>query len=201
MYGMPLLHEGRPSNLRFNNLLNPPMFDTHDHFLAEYMLMHDAKQVADHFGAVREIDPNAPKIPEEMKKLIGDNTFMIENYFPWALSGTKKVPRNRMMSRPALGNWLYGHLLKICIPYPRPIWSDRPVHAPLNLTALFRLITQMHKVGYPAHWLSNILYGICEHWALESRVHHLVEYLASPSALWGHCTRARLGSAGGDLGV
>ncbi|EQB51950.1 hypothetical protein CGLO_08458 [Colletotrichum gloeosporioides Cg-14] len=68
MYGMPLLHEGRPSNLRFNNLLNPPMFDTHDHFLAEYMLMHDAKQVADHFGAVREIDPNAPKSRRYPKK-------------------------------------------------------------------------------------------------------------------------------------
>jgi hypothetical protein len=66
------------------------------------------------------------------------------------------------MSRPELEHWLYGHLLKICLPHERPVQSDRPVHAPLNITTIFRLATQMHEVGYPAHWLSGILSSICE---------------------------------------
>ncbi|KAF9878329.1 putative tetratricopeptide [Colletotrichum karsti] len=162
LYGGPVLREDRPSNLRFNNLLNPPMFDSHDHFLAEYMLMSDTKQVSDHFGLVREKDANAPAVPEDFMKMLMGNTFMAENYFVWARSGTKRIPSNRMMPRSSLEHWLYGHLLKICLPYPRPTWSDRPVHAPLNLTAFLRIVNRMHEVGYPAHWLSGILSAVCE---------------------------------------
>ena len=39
LIGKPLLRTDRPSNLRFNNLLNPPLFDSSEHFLSEYMLM------------------------------------------------------------------------------------------------------------------------------------------------------------------
>lgn len=66
------------------------------------------------------------------------------------------------MPRSNLEHWLHGHLLKICLPHERPFVSDRPVHAPLNLTAFLRLVARMHEVGYPAHWLSGTLASICE---------------------------------------
>ncbi|KDN67994.1 putative tetratricopeptide [Colletotrichum sublineola] len=160
LHGGPLLREDRPSNLRFNNLLNPPMFETHDQFLTEYMLMHDAKQVADHFGLVKKEETGKPML-DPIAKMIG-NQFMVEDYFVWARSGIKKTPWSRLMARPALEKWLHSHLLKICLPYRRPLWSDRPVHAPLNLTAFFRIVARLHEVGYPAHWLAGVLASICE---------------------------------------
>ncbi|KAG8417378.1 hypothetical protein J3458_004887 [Metarhizium acridum] len=57
--------------------------------------------------------------------------------------------------------WVYSHLLKICLPHPRLVFSNRPVYAPLNLTALIHLVIGMFKVGYPAHWLVRILSCIC----------------------------------------
>ncbi|KZL82187.1 tetratricopeptide-like protein [Colletotrichum incanum] len=160
MYGSPLLRKDRPSNLRFNNLFNPPMFESHEQFLTEYLLMHDAKQVADHFGLVKEKRPG-DVIPNPIAETIG-NRFMTENYFVWARSGIKKTPRARLMTRPTLERWLHSHLLKICLPYRRPLWSDKPVHAPLNLTAFLRLVARMYEVGYPAHWLAGIFTNICE---------------------------------------
>ncbi|KAF5484753.1 hypothetical protein CGCS363_v013958 [Colletotrichum siamense] len=156
--GGPLLRQDRPSNLRFNNLLNPPMFKSHDQFLAEYVLMHDAKEVESNFGVTREKNPNPLDVDEAaLQQMFGGNKFAIEDYFIWAKSSTKTTLSKRLMSRSALERWLYLHLLKICLPYPRPKLSDRPVHAPLNLTTFLRIVGHMHDVGYPAHWLSGVL--------------------------------------------
>ncbi|KAJ0329692.1 hypothetical protein COL922a_012788 [Colletotrichum nupharicola] len=146
--GGPLLRQDRPSNLRFNNLLNPPMFKSHDQFLAEYVLMHDAKQVESNFGVTREKNPNPPEVDEAaLLQMFGGNKFAIEDYFIWAKSSTKTTLSKRLMSRSALERSLYLHLLKICLPYPRPKLSDRPVHAPLNLTTFLRIVGHMHDVG------------------------------------------------------
>lgn len=56
---------------------------------------------------------------------------------------------------------MYGHLLKICLSYPRPIINGQPVYAPLNLTSPIRLMICMFEVGYPAHWLLRIFSCIC----------------------------------------
>ncbi|KAI8277373.1 hypothetical protein K4K56_000728 [Colletotrichum sp. SAR 10_98] len=161
--GGPLLRQHRPSNLRFKNLLNPPMFKSHDQFLAEYVLMHDAKEVESNFGVTREKNPNPPEVDEAaLQQMFGGNKFAIEDYFIWAKSSTKTTLSKRLMSRSALERWLYLHLLKICLPYPRPKLSDRPVHAPLNLTTFLRIVGHMHDVGHPAHWLSGVISSVCE---------------------------------------
>lgn len=67
----------------------------------------------------------------------------------------------RRLSRPALERWLYAHFLKICLPHPRPRYSDAPVHTPLNLTAFLRLVVHLAQIGYPAHWLAGVLTALC----------------------------------------
>ena len=127
--------------------------------------MHNTEQIADHFGLVRENNEAVAALSDEkrnMLEMMGMGTFVAENYFIWGPSAGGRVPRNRLMTKPALEHWLYSHLLKICLPYSRPTLSDRPVMAPLNLTAFFRLVARMHEVGYPAHWLSSILATVCE---------------------------------------
>ncbi|KAK1566219.1 tetratricopeptide [Colletotrichum navitas] len=160
LYGGPLLREDRPSNLRFNNLLNPPMLERHDQFLTEYILVYDAKQVADHFGLVKEQE-TGEAILNPIAKMIG-NQFMTENHFIRARSGAMETQRSRLTTRPALEKWQHSYLLKICVPYRRPLWSDSPVHPPLNSTAFLRIVLRLHEVGYPAHWLADVLASICE---------------------------------------
>ncbi|KAF6802552.1 tetratricopeptide [Colletotrichum sojae] len=157
VYGGPLLREDRPANLRFNNLINPPMFQTHEHFLSEYVLMHDAGQLKDHFGLVREKDPHA--VPGSFTRMMGVTPFMTENYFIWGRSPGARCA-SKLMSRPALEHWLHSYLLKIVLPHRRPLGGDRPVLTPLNLTAFLRLVGMLHGVGYPAHWLSAILASV-----------------------------------------
>lgn len=85
-------------------------------------------------------------------------------YFIWQLQPWKKLPWQKLMGRPQFERWLYGFFLKICLPYPRPViaFDGSPILAPLNLTVFFRLVSHMHEVGYPAHWISAILNTIAE---------------------------------------
>lgn len=154
----PLLREQKQANMQFNNLLNPPMFDSHESFQTEYLLMPHDKQIAAHFAVVRKREPALPGFLDRMMPI---PSFLQENYFIWNAIPAKPLSWGRRMRRQEFETWIYGHLLKICLPYPRPLWSDRPVHAPLNLTMWFRLLERMSEVGYPAHWISSILASTC----------------------------------------
>ncbi|KAH8897458.1 tetratricopeptide [Thozetella sp. PMI_491] len=153
-YGQPLLRENRTSSLQFNNLLNPPMFETHAHFESEYLLMDDERRISEHFGVERIKKPAPPPIP-------GVTSFMRENYMEWRRVPKTPIPFKRRLPRVAFETWMQGHLLKICLPYPRPVFSSTPVFSPLNLTSFFRLLLDMYEVGYPAHWLSGVLAQAC----------------------------------------
>lgn len=170
MYGRPLLRDDSPSNLRFTVLLNPPMFEDHSPFQAEYLLMHDDKRIRDHFSLARK--PN--KLPSldlagPMRHLLsrmpgganGPGSFAFEDYITWNREPERTLPRKDLLPRPALEKWLHAHFLKLALPAPREKFSDRPVHAPLNLTTFFRLVCLLSQRGYPAHWLSAVLASLC----------------------------------------
>lgn len=53
--------------------------------------------------------------------------------------------------------WLYGLFMKIAIPSPRPDQDFELVYSPFNLSIFFRVLNTIHKNGYPAHWLADIL--------------------------------------------
>ncbi|KUI64181.1 hypothetical protein VM1G_10953 [Cytospora mali] len=133
----PLLREHKHANLRFNNLLNSPIFDSHKALQAEYLLMPHDKQIAEHFAVVREREQGLPGMPDSM---LPELLFMQEDYFIWNTVPEKPLSCAKRMRRQEFESWVYGHLLKICLPCPRPLWSDRPIHAPLNLTMVFRLL-------------------------------------------------------------
>ncbi|KAJ6782404.1 hypothetical protein PWT90_10097 [Aphanocladium album] len=157
----PLLKE--PGTVRFNNLLNPPEFANHETFQSEYLLLSDMDKISRHFSVTRrpgEITADDLKIlPPEMVKMF--NPFTYEDYMVWETTPNAIARRGRLLSKPELEKWIYGHLLKICLPYPRSISSGSPVHAPLNLAFLFSFFTRMFETGYPAHWITNILSSVC----------------------------------------
>ncbi|KAH8904162.1 hypothetical protein BR93DRAFT_971230 [Coniochaeta sp. PMI_546] len=100
------------------------------------------KRITDHFSLTRRANDGAPK---------GPGGFMREGYMVWDRAPARKLTDKNLLPRPALEKWLYAHFLKICLPYPRERFSDRPVHAPLNLTAFLRLVSQLSERGYPSH--------------------------------------------------
>lgn len=144
----PLLRDHIQASLRFINLLNPPMFDSHESFQAEYLLMPDKKQIEKHFHFTREADPFQSMV-DRMAPL--GMAFAMEGYFDWRPAPVNKLSFSQLMSREQLETWIYGHVLKICLPCPRPLYSDHPVYAPLNLTIIIRLLAHLFVIGYPAH--------------------------------------------------
>lgn len=137
------------------------MFDSHDQFQAEYLLMSGKKRIADHFHVVRKAD--------EVREMLGAgvarpgiSAFAMEGYFVWEPAPTKALPFNQIMKREQFETWIYGHFIKTCLPCPRPLYSDRPVYSPLNVTIIFRLLEHLIKVGYPTHWMSDIVASICD---------------------------------------
>jgi hypothetical protein len=147
------------------------MFESHEHFQAEYLLMYNSKRITDHFSLTRRakdgqdvLDSKGP-LGEVVNMLPGGTKHpggvLYEGYIVWERAPAIKLTEKTRLSRPALEKWLYAHFLKICLPYTREKFSDRPVHAPLNLTTFLRLISHVSGRGYPSHWLSGILAALC----------------------------------------
>ncbi|KAI1498753.1 hypothetical protein F5X99DRAFT_431519 [Biscogniauxia marginata] len=155
LYGLPLLHESKISTLSSCVRLNTYAFEDHEQFLREYTLMSDTEAIQNHFGVVlREDSPSRTDYP--------GHDLALNGYTMWSATAAKRLPLAKLMSRNALQRFLDAHLLKICVPFPRPKQNVELVYAPLNLTMLFRLVVRMHEVGYPAHWLSGIINRMLE---------------------------------------
>lgn len=88
----------------------------------------------------------------------------LAQYLQW--SRTSHVPLSfpGLLSRAKLSKWLITIFFKITVPANRKgqDWHHKLIYAPLNLTAFFRLLIHLQQVGYPSHWLSEILVQILE---------------------------------------
>lgn len=59
--------------------------------------------------------------------------------------------------------WFYSLFFRIALPHNVNIAKTHEIIlSPLNLTVMFRLITQPRDFGYPSHWMSGILDNIIE---------------------------------------
>ncbi|KAM3459848.1 hypothetical protein NHJ6243_006480 [Beauveria neobassiana] len=158
----PLLNDKSLSSLRFNNLLNPPEFENHEAFQSEYLLMHDKEHIKSHFSVRRRPGASIADNPI-FKSMFGGkiSSFAFEGDMIWDRMPRKQMTYQQLLPRAAFEKWMHGHFLKICIPYPRPIFSGSPVYAPLNLTAVIHLMISMFEMGYPAHWLLRVFSQLC----------------------------------------
>lgn len=128
-----------------------------DQFLAEYLLMYNRKLIHTHFGLKL-----SKETPEADDFGFGPMMYPMIPYYLWEKpAAANKSGLGGLMSRPDLFKWLQAHLLKICLPYPRPHNSMSLVYAPLNLTNFLRLLCHASNLGYPAHWLSALIDSIC----------------------------------------
>ncbi|SMR46747.1 unnamed protein product [Zymoseptoria tritici ST99CH_1E4] len=66
-----------------------------------------------------------------------------------------------LMPRPQLETWIYRLFLKLVLPVAKEdTVSNTLIYCPLNLTGIFRNLAHLQAIGYPAHWLSDILSSI-----------------------------------------
>jgi len=150
------------SQMTSSVLRNTCRWATYNQFLAEHLLLGKRKQIVDHFRT--SLDANSAMIEKEMSgKCLPDGKYVaMAGPYSWIRSGSLPLPWEKLMPREQLARWLHTHFLKLYLPFPRAKWDDNQVFAPLNITTFFRLINHVSEVGYPAHWLSEILSTLCE---------------------------------------
>ncbi|QIX00680.1 hypothetical protein AMS68_006197 [Peltaster fructicola] len=73
------------------------------------------------------------------------------------LANISKLTFERLVPRTQLTTWLYRILLKISLPYIDQSNSTPKVLSPLNLNFFVCLLERLQQIGYPAHWLSDVL--------------------------------------------
>ncbi|KAL8404449.1 hypothetical protein RB594_009340 [Gaeumannomyces avenae] len=162
LHGRPLLREDKASNMRYKVLLNLLMFQTHEMFQAEYLLMPDAQQIKANFAMERR--PPRDDTGRLRMMAQGCPPFLADDYIVWEPVAKRSARWPPPLERGALEHFMHAHLLKVALPHPRPAGSPVPVWAPLNLTALLRLAAHMGSrdgAGCPPHWLSGVLAAWC----------------------------------------
>ncbi|CAI6097321.1 unnamed protein product [Clonostachys chloroleuca] len=162
IHGIPLLREERRSLLRSYVLRNLHAWDSHDIFLAEYLVLGEREVIQSHFRTdltqlsmgheLRNAGKTSPSGSTAMSTpLEWQRTAPLSSHLPLA----NRMPRRR------LERWLHSHFLKLCLPHIRYRPSNVGVSAPLNLTSFLHLVTHVASLGYPRGWLSRILRELC----------------------------------------
>ncbi|KAF7949019.1 hypothetical protein EAE96_008195 [Botrytis aclada] len=134
LHAMPLLARHSTSRVGSVCLRNPPIFRNMNDFLSEYQLITSEKMLEQLTGPIDSVPP-----AKQMKARI---------------------------SREDLKRWLHGLFFRLAVPKTsdhRYITDNNDmVYSPLSLTILFRQVGHLHCLGYPAHWLSEILVPLLE---------------------------------------
>ena len=86
---------------------------------------------------------------------------LVENtIYCWA-SPDLRVGFSSLLPRKRFKTWFHALFFRLALPFPQnPLDNLKVIVSPLNLIVLFYLIPQLHKIGYPAHWLSEVLTSI-----------------------------------------
>lgn len=144
LYGPPVLKKGAGTGLTSCCLRHTHSWNGINHFNSEYLLMHDRKLIEEHFQVKLSKEPSRLETP------------VLQYYHRWERCESMRLSLEQLMPRASFSRWLFAHYLKICIPFPRNP-DILGFIAPLNMTVFIRLLIQMSELGYPDHWLSNII--------------------------------------------
>ncbi|KAI0889907.1 uncharacterized protein GGS22DRAFT_194210 [Annulohypoxylon maeteangense] len=161
-YGIPILRHDKISEMMSVVSYNPTLWDTQDQFLTEYLLLADRSTITNTFAtALTNRSSYMEALLSEKNPGSEGVMAMMQMPFSWTRTSMKPLSWDQIMPRCELTKWLHMHFLKLCLPPHRVKTSGRLVYMPLNMTAFFRLVIHLSRVGYPSHWLSAVLTEIC----------------------------------------
>lgn len=128
-------------------LRNSSTWSSVDHFNAEYIALPDRDMLL--------------KLFRVLVKYEGDGFMPLLDYTSYGALPPIKWPFEHLISRPKLKRWLFALFFRLAIPMERDTNAHMTlVIAPLNLTILFRAVRRLEEVGYPKHWLAEVLENI-----------------------------------------
>jgi hypothetical protein len=152
LYALPILRRSPAANVKANCLRNSDSFDKVEDYLSEYQLIPDDVALAA-LSQVAILIRENPDLPYPL----ADYTFYL-----WSQPNLKHE-FSSLLSRKAFSKWFYGLFFRLALPYYQDLTQHmKIIFSPLNLTILFRLTTHLHTLGYPSHWLSELLNSIIE---------------------------------------
>lgn len=145
LYAIPVLNPDESSFVTATCLRNPPCFKSHEHFDSEYIALSNPTELKSIFHVRREAAEETDGLPA------------LANYVKWRHHPTSTSSFSNLLPRRRFETWLYRLFLKMTIPIGRKMRDFALIYSPLNLTAFLRLCGHLHRVGYPAHWISGVL--------------------------------------------
>lgn len=149
LYALPLCRRCPSVFVKANCLRNSSSFNTVLDYLSEYQLITDDKMLLQLAQTVILIRENKD-FPWPMAYY---------TYYTWSGPNAHSYPD--LLPRKAFTKWFYGLFFRWALPFNQnPRIVAEIILSPLNLTILFRLIPHLCTLGYPAHWLSEILTNI-----------------------------------------
>ena len=93
-------------------------------------------------------------------------------YNRWYHQAVSREYKN-LMPKAKLQTWLYRLFLKTALPVDKYMITDwELIYSPLNLTYFFRLCAHLHSIGYPAHWLSEVVSNLLSGTITTTARHH-----------------------------
>ncbi|TGO88327.1 hypothetical protein BPOR_0169g00060 [Botrytis porri] len=157
LHAMPLLARHSTSLVGSVCLRNPPFFRDMGDFLAEYQLISSEKMLEQLTGVRIVFKGNEP-VP------LASYTYYCWNQPIESVPLSKQVKAR--LSREDLKRWFHGLFFRLAVPMTSDhrLISDNNhmVYSPLNLTILFRQLGHLHCLGYPSHWLLEVLVPLLE---------------------------------------
>ncbi|KAL1970428.1 hypothetical protein VTN77DRAFT_4072 [Rasamsonia byssochlamydoides] len=134
-------------------LRNTSIWKSHEHFHSEYMLVND-------FNTLFKLTQ-----AQLVKRDQHDNFFPMSGYMDWRRATMEAFPYETLLHRAEVTRWLYAHFFKMALPCGRSLEDhnvDHFLYPTLNLTNFFWLLIHLHEIGYPGHWLAEVLAKILE---------------------------------------
>ncbi|KAK8064632.1 tetratricopeptide [Apiospora phragmitis] len=156
LHALPILRPKKTSTVTSNVLRNTRVWATHDSFLVDSLLLAGRAKIENTFAA--SLAPDCAQVERALDgKLVSGMGAIMVFSMKWTRQSTKALEWSKLMPRRSVEHWLHALFFRLCLPFPWVSDFGSRVLRPLNLTALFRLVVHLFKMGYPASWLSNIL--------------------------------------------
>ncbi|CAD6442686.1 33fe9913-89e2-439c-a543-4123e27a11e9 [Sclerotinia trifoliorum] len=149
LHASPLLKPLSSSFVQSNLLRNVPDTVDIEKFLAEYHIVADTK-MAEQLTSVTVLSR-------------AEGPWPTGNYIRYGISQSLFRGFEQLLPRKPFKRWLYALFFRLAIPFPLKMTAEaRPISSPLTLTIIFRIIAHLRIIGYPCHWMADVLSRILE---------------------------------------
>jgi hypothetical protein len=134
------------------SLRNSSTWPCIESFLSEYQLIHD-KIMLRQLTRVA-FAPNGDS---------DTNSTPMADHIVYTYMGDHAYGFDELVAKKQFLKWIYALFFRIVLPFNVKMDEFQPaVLSTVNTTILFRLVSQLRIVGYPSHWLSEVITNIIE---------------------------------------